>query len=310
MKISVIIPVFNVSKYLGTCLDSVFSQTYEDCEVICVNDGSTDDSGSILSSFSAAHPGMVVIDQKNSGLSAARNTGLRHAHGEYLLFLDSDDWIEPHALERLSSVSDGQDMICFNGRRYLEDCGEYEEADTLTPEQNISGWDYYNKYSLQPRRFAFVCVVLRAYRREFLIKNDLWFAEGIYHEDNRFTPMACYYAKDVRVINDVLYTYRIRRSSITTTRNLKRDKDLLETANMLSAFFVEKEDCSKTVIYRALTHHYQAPFARSSAKEDKDLLPLINWRLYKTVSRTKARHKIQYLAMRINPAVFRLANRI
>lgn len=310
MKISVIIPIYNVSKYLGTCLDSVLSQANADVEVICINDGSTDDSGAILSSYSSTHPEMVVIDQKNAGLSAARNAGLKRAQGEYVMFLDSDDWIEPDALAKLASVTNDQDMICFNGRRYLEDSGEFEEADTLAPEQNITGWEYYNKYSLQPRRFAFVCVVLRAYKREFLIKNGLWFAEGIYHEDNRFTPMACYYAKSVRVIDDVLYNYRVRGSSITTTRNLKRDKDLLETANILSSFFAEKEDCDRTVVYRALTHHYQAPFARSTSKEDKELLPLVNWKLYRTVSHTKARHKIQYIAMRVNPIIFRLANKI
>lgn len=310
MLISVIIPVYNVDKYLGTCLDSVFSQTYGDYEVICVNDGSTDNSGDILDAYSSAHPGLIVVNQENAGLSAARNTGLKHAHGEYVLFLDSDDWLEKDSLRVLSDAACGQDLICFNGRRFIEDQGLYEAADSMTPIDEISGWEYYNRFSLQTRRFAFVCVVLRMYRREYLVENDLWFAEGIYHEDNRFTPLACYYAKKVRVIGDVLYNYRIRSSSITTTRNIKRDKDLIETANVLSSFFVNRVECDKTVIFRALTHHYQAPFVRSSNKEDKDLLPLVDWRLYKSVSQTKARHRIQYMAMRLSPSIFRLVNKI
>lgn len=310
MMFSIIIPVYNVALYLPACLDSVQAQTFPVFEVICVNDGSTDDSLNIIEQYAAKDSRIKVVSQANAGLSAARNTGMLAATGEFVLFLDSDDWLEPQALERLASIIEGQDMICFNGRRYLEDYGKYEEADTLTPEQNISGWEYYNKYSLQHRNFAFVCVVLRLYRRDFLIENNLWFAEGIFHEDNRFTPLACFFAKNVRVINDTLYNYRIRSSSITTTRNLKRDKDMLETANMLSSFFISKNEVEKTIIYQALTHHYQAPFARSSSKEDKDLLPIVDWKLYKTVSRTKIRHRIQYLAMRLSPSVFRIINRI
>ena len=310
MKLSIVIPVYNVEKYLRQCLDSVLAQTFSDYEVICVNDGSTDGSGRILKEYASGHSVVKVVEQKNGGLSAARNAGLKKAEGEYVLFLDSDDWLEKDALQTLADATDGQDMICFNGRRFFEDQDRYEAADKLIPVEEMSGWDYYNKFSLQHRNFAFVCVVLRLYRREFMLENSLLFAEGIYHEDNRFTPLACYHAGKVRVIDNVLYDYRIRSSSITTTRNIKRDKDLLETANFLAAFFVGKSDCAKTVVYRALTHHYQAPFTRSSRKDDKELLPLVDWKLYRAVSRTKARHRLQYLAMRISPGVFRLINKI
>lgn len=310
MKISVIIPVYNVEQYLRQCIDSILNQTFSDYEVICINDGSTDDSGKILMEYADGNPVIKVIEQKNRGLSAARNTGLKIADGEYVLFLDSDDWLEKDALQILADAVDGQDMLCFNGRRFIEDQIRYEAADDISQVDEISGWDYYNRFSLQHRNFAFVCVVLRLYRRDFLRENNLLFAEGIYHEDNRFTPLACYYAENVRVIDDVLYNYRIRSSSITTTRILKRDKDLLETANMLSSFFVNKNEVDKSILYQALTHHYQAPFVRSSSKEDKVLVPLVDWKLYKSVSRTKTRHRIQYFAMRLSPSIFRIVNKI
>lgn len=308
--ISIIIPVYNVASYLPKCIDSVLTQSCTDFEAIFVNDGSTDDSLSILEEYSSLDLRIKVVSQENGGLSAARNTGLNLAQGDYVFFLDSDDWIEQNALEILASSIDGQDMICFNGRRYIEDTGEFEKADDLTAETNISGWEYYNKYSLQPRNFAFVCVVLRLYSREFLLKNNLKFAEGIYHEDNRFTPLACFYAQKVSVINDVLYNYRVRPSSITTTVSVKRQKDLILTANFLSKFFVSKQIPDKNVIYRALTHHYQSAFLKSDRNTDRELVKLVDWKLYKTVARTKLRHRLQFAAMRLSPSLFRLLIKI
>ena len=106
-------------------------------------------------------------------MSEARNTGLRVAKGDYVFFLDSDDWIEPNTLQVLSKNINGEDFIGFNGRRYFED-GTQEVPDKDVVENNMSGWEYYNKYALVSRKFHFVCVVLRIYRREFLLDNNLF----------------------------------------------------------------------------------------------------------------------------------------
>ena len=238
-------------------------------------------------------------------MSAARNTGLNHAQGDYVFFLDSDDWIEPDALKILSEKLSDEDMVCFSGRRYLEAENKYEEPDKMEPESDISGWEYYQKHALESRKFAFVCVVLRLYRRQFLQENDLKFTEGIYHEDNMYTPVVCYYAKKVKVISDCLYDYRVRGNSIMTTRSIKHNKDILYIANTLSEFFVSKSDVEKTVVYRALTQHYQSVFKDTKPEDDKVLLPMVNWELYKTVSRKKMRHRMLYLALRVSPKVFR-----
>lgn len=306
MKFSIIVPIYNVEQYLPKCLESLQEQTFQDFEVICVNDGSKDGSVTIAEKWIGTRH--TLINQANAGLSAARNAGLAAAKGEYVLFLDSDDWLEPKALQILWENLDGEDMLCFNGRRYMEDRQQYEEADCMKSEQGLSGWEYYCRHALESRRFAFVCVVLRCYKREFLLSNNLRFKPGIFHEDNLFTPYACYYAQKVKVIPDVLYDYRVRNSSIMTTRSLKHWKDILGTANELAAFFQGKP-IKKTTIHQALTHYYQSAFASVGAKEDKELLPLVDWRLYKTVSRTKRRHRIQYAAMRISPKVFRVINK-
>jgi len=307
---SLIIPVYNVEKYLKECLDSVLCQTYGDWEAICINDGSTDGSATILEEYAAKDSRFKVISQANGGLSVARNSGLEAASGDYVLFLDSDDYLEKDALRIIADNLSDEDLLCFSGRRFFEESGEYEKADVLPQETFETGWEYYSKHALDKRSFAFVCVVLRCYRRAYLLKNSLQFKPGIYHEDNMFTPLACYYAKKVKVIPDVLYDYRVRESSIMTTRSLKHKEDIISIANSLAAFFVPQAGIEKTTVYKALTHHYQSVFAtESSRKEENHLLSMVDWKMYKAVSRTKARHRIQYLALRISPALFRVISK-
>lgn len=298
MKFSVIIPVYNVEAYLQACLDSVLNQTFEDWEAICVNDGSTDNSAAILEEYGHKDGRFKIVSQSNGGLSAARNMGLKAAAGEYVLFLDSDDWLESNALKIISQSLNEEDMLCFSGRRFFEKENRYHEADQLKAWSYATGMDYYNENALAVRDFAFVCVVLRAYKREFLLSHELWFKVGIFHEDNLFMPFACYYAKEVKVINDCLYDYRVRANSITTTGNVKRLRDLLGTANSLAAFFLPKQGFDKTVVYRAITHHYQSVFLNASQEEKKELKGLCDWRLYRKVSRTKLRHRLNYLKNR------------
>lgn len=311
MMFSLIIPVYNVEKYLRECLESVLCQTYGDWEAICINDGSTDGSATILEEYAAKDSRFKVISQANGGLSAARNSGLEAASGDYVLFLDSDDYLGKDALRIIADNLSDEDLLCFSGRRFFEESGKYEKADVLPQESFETGWEYYSKHALDKRNFAFVCVVLRCYRRAYLLENRLRFKPGIYHEDNMFTPLACYYAKKVKIIPDVLYDYRVRGSSIMTTRSLKHKEDILTIANSLAAFFVPQAGIEKTTVYKALTHHYQSVFIdKVSRKEERHLLSMVDWKLYKTVSRTKARHRVQYLALRISPSLFRLIAKI
>lgn len=299
MKFSIIIPVYNVEQYLRDCFDSVLNQTFYDWEAICVNDGSTDGSAAILEEYAVRDKRFKIVTQSNGGLSAARNTGMEVAEGDYIVFLDSDDWLELGALETLAKNLDGEDMICFSGRRYFEDEKNYRQSDNLNERCYFSGMDYYNGNALQSRDFAFVCVVLRAYRRDFLVHSHLLFKQGIYHEDNLFTPIACCFAQKVKQINNCLYDYRVRANSIMTTNNTKRLHDLMETANVLAAFFIPKQGFDKTVVYRAITHHYQMVFVNVSKEERKELKRLCDWQLYKIVSHTKLRHKWNYWKNRV-----------
>lgn len=303
MKFSIVVPVYNVEQYLDDCLKSLQEQAFADHEIICVNDGSTDHSREILSEWETRIPQLKIIDRKNGGLSAARNTGLAAASGDYIIFVDSDDWMEPIMLNRLAEEANGEDMICFVCRK-----SDNGTTDNLVPERT-DGWNYYNRHALEHHEVPFVCVWQRCYRREFLEENNLRFREGILHEDNEFTPRACLKATSIKVIPDVLYNYRVRPGSIMTTRGLRSKESLITIGNELSELFAKEHGIDKTVAYQAFTQCYQMAFIDNTREEDLQLKHLVDWHCYRRVSRTKLRHRINYMALRISPTLFRFINK-
>ncbi len=309
MKFSVVIPAYNVEAYINACLESVVSQSFGDWEAIVVDDGSTDGTGALCDSFAEKDNRFRVVHQANGGLSAARNAGMDLAKGEYLVFVDGDDWLEREALTVLADALHDEDVLCFSGRRFFEESGRYEEADCLESRTYADGWEYYCENALKPRMFAFVSVVLRAYRRAFLEETALRFREGIFHEDNLFTPLACYYARKVRVLDTCLYNYRVRNGSTMTTPTLGKLFNKIVVANELAAFFIPKEGIEKTTVYRYITHVYQTVFYEQDAGE-KELLKAVDWRSYYAVSRTKLRHRVLYAALRMSPNLFRRINKM
>lgn len=307
---SIIIPVYNVEKYLRDCLDSVLNQTYQgNYEVVCVNDGSTDESLEILNEYSKKYPNLNIINSENGGTASARNIGINAAKGEYIWFVDSDDWIEKKSLQVFSEhlINFKPDVFCFNGKLVYEDDG-HEEQDEGIAENNLTGWEYYNKYALQSRKFHFVCVVLRLYKREFIIKNNLLFETGILHEDNLWMPQMFYYAENVSSISNSLYIYRIREGSKMQTVSKKKVLDIIRVANKLSEFFIPKTGIDKSVVYRETAGEYFSVYMppKSDVLENdfSDVKRMINWDSFKTVS-VYPRHKRIYRLIRIHPFLFK-----
>lgn len=294
MKFSIIIPVYNVESYLRECLDSVLHQTFAGWEAIFVNDGSTDSSFAILEECAAKDERIKIVNQPNAGTAAARNTGMRMAQGDYIVFLDSDDWLESHALQTIAEKLKGEEVLCFSGRRFIEATNEFHDADVLPEKLYKSGMTYYNENALLPRDFAFVCVVLRVYQRRFLLEHGLFFDDDVTYEDNLWVPLTLFHTHSVRVISDSLYVYRIRQGSKMQEVSLVRKKDKLKVANRLAAFFTAQEGFEKKIVYQAITHHYQSVFVNASQEEKKALRELCDWRLYRKVSRTKFRHRLNY----------------
>ena len=225
-KVSVIVPVYNVEKYLGECLDSVLRQTLSDIEIICVNDGSTDGSASILAEYAARDPRIKIITQPNGGLSAARNAGMDVASGEYIYFPDSDDYIADATLERCCAICDrdGLDQLVFSAEMLFEDetmsaaeresrRRHFQVPDEMAGEV-LGGADLLEKL-LDMKRYC-VSVPCRLFRREPLERAHLRFEVGLLHEDILFTPLSLLAARRVGMVVEKFYFRRYRTGSIVT----------------------------------------------------------------------------------------------
>ena len=232
-EISVIVPAYNVEKYIGECLDSLINQTFGDIEIICVNDGSTDSTPDILNEYASSDSRIRVISQKNKGLSGARNTGLRNAEGKYIYFIDSDDYLELDALEKLYNLS-GQkdlDMVMFKLINVDDDTKEkyqnkyYEMKYLKDFEGKVFSHEDIPEYVYRIP----VSIPGKFFRKELI--SDMEFVEGIIFEDNVFFIEALFKAGRVCFLNEYLYYRRIRQDSIITSN--KNFTDYITVSNLL-----------------------------------------------------------------------------
>lgn len=215
MFLSVIVPVYNVERYLAECLTSIVEQDFDDFEVICVNDGSTDGSAVILNQFANKYPKVNVINQENRGLSGARNTGMRFVKGDWIWFVDSDDYIKEGAIKSLYNMAtQNVDIVSFNVELVFEDTPEKKhKMNQITHTMQCSGKEY---LALAKYHEAFSVVWQRIYRTSFLKTNEFHFYEGIIHEDVLFSSLVCATVRQVIVTSEVFYVYRRRNGSILT----------------------------------------------------------------------------------------------
>ena len=226
MKLSIIIPVFNVERYVEKCLRSCLAQDipYSDYEIIVVNDGSIDGSLTVVERIAKSATNITVISQENRGLSAARNTGLQAAKGEFVWFVDSDDWIEKNCLKGLTDSFGDNDVIKIGHSLVY-----FDKIITHIPKAVETGKELIMRDFLRPAPFYIM-------RLGFLKEHSLSFTVGIYHEDTEFTPRMLYLCKNLAVYPHSLYKYLQRENSITTTVNPKRAFDLLKVAQSLFNF--------------------------------------------------------------------------
>ena len=238
-KLSIIIPVYNVEKYIGRCLKSCLNQygaNVEDYELVIVNDGTKDNSMQIVEKMTYNHSGSCIINQSNQGLSMARNAGLKAAKGDYVWFVDSDDWIEQGCVKEIIECIEQTrvDVLQLQYRNvYSDDTPCDEHYSTING--IVSGKDLLitNKY--------FTAVPFMIYRREFLMKHELHFYPRIYHEDNEFKPKAIYLAESCASYDKIAYNYfKGNANSITAQLKLKNGMDLFIVMNSLFNFVKEQ----------------------------------------------------------------------
>lgn len=214
-KVSVIIPVYNVEPFLARCLDSVVGQTLREIEIVCVDDGSPDRSIDILRRYAAVDDRIRVISQENRGLGGARNRGFDAAAGEYILFVDSDDWIDPAYCERLydAARATGADVACASMLKIRPSYSKW----TIRYTQRVEVTDAVEKFRVCrcPPDFY---VMNKLLRREMLLRLGLRFRERVCYEDVEYTMRVLGEGGTLVTVPDVVYRYMVNGASITKSR--------------------------------------------------------------------------------------------
>lgn len=226
-KVSVIVPVYNVAKFLPQCLESLINQTLTDMEIICINDGSTDNSLDILNSYAKKDNRIIIIDKENSGVSASRNIGLDRANGEYVMFLDSDDYfVSPDSCQKAfdTITSNNADIGIFGYYDLLNETELEPSFRTLKLKQMIKGETEIDYYTFQSSIWD------KIYRLSFLRKNNIKFVEGLKTAEN---VIFCFMTKFANpkyfLFDEILYVYRTDREGSVTTSNFNAVKSNFES---------------------------------------------------------------------------------
>lgn len=245
LRISIIIPVYNVEQYIEECLMSVTNQTMtEGIECIIVDDCGQDNSATIAKHFVDSYQGDIrftfIQREKNGGLSAARNTGIEAATGEYVYFLDSDDYLVPSAFETLISIADRNGGVDLLPALYITNAGHHMNQFGGHSFPEFSDNQKIIKCALLDYDRIPVTAANRLIRRQLIIDNALWFKEGIIHEDNYWTFFLAKHVKRMAFCPRKLYFYRETPGSITKSKNT--ENEVLAFKTMVRDFTVNIDD--------------------------------------------------------------------
>lgn len=236
MKLSIIVPIYNVAPYLRKCVDSLLAQDISDYEIILVNDGSTDNSGEIAQQYADTYANVKLISQENKGLSVARNVGIKQANGKYIIFVDSDDYLQPNCLGDLIAQAEIDELDVLRFRYQNVD----EKGEVFVPHQGML--TDYNDYSPLPTdglTFLNERMWVQCYAVQFLIKTEIakqeLFTPNIYFEDVDWTPRMLFRAKRVASVDSIVYNYLWREGSITLSQKdiAKQRKQLCDKIYLL-----------------------------------------------------------------------------
>lgn len=239
--VSIIVPVYNVEKYLDKCLNSLVNQTLNNIQIIIVNDGSTDNSQAVINDYMMKfNSNIISLIKENGGLSDARNYGLKYAEGEYIGFVDPDDWVELDMYEKLYNYAKDKnadivisDFIFEPSNQISKSKLEINKSLTLSNNPNL----LFEEPSVCNKLFK------RSLFEEYLIK----FPFGLYHEDRFTIVQLYYYSKSIYYIGEAYYHYlKQRENSITTSINMKKFDDIIIIIEKIDSFLTEKK-CNKSL---------------------------------------------------------------
>lgn len=284
MKFSIIVPIYNVETYLSECLESLINQTYSNIEVIAVNDGSTDSSPLILEKYAKTDSRIVVINQANKGLSEARNAGLSIATGNYVLFVDSDDYISTSLCQsayQFIKVNGEIDLIQYVRKRFTLN---YTCDDPIIIDVNrnvYEGKEWLEKSIIGGTFYGSSCN--KIYKRSLIEKHNLRFYPNILYEDTMFVVQMSCFAKSVGLLPTEFYFYRFDRNGSIINTISERDKDILISVSKIEKFielnfplFLEKYFIKKMIynwVNSAICYkHALHPFSKKSRSIIKDII--------------------------------------
>ncbi len=235
MKVSIIVPVYNVEKYIDKCLSSLVNQTLKDIEIIVVDDDSPDNSKTIIDKYVKKYPKKVrYFHKENGGQGSARNLGLSKAKGDYIAYVDSDDYIEPDMMEKMynKAIQDNSDIVICGNR----------EVDTSGKELNINLSTVYNNPIIDSI-YGNMAVWNKIYKKDIL--KDMLFREKLWYEDIDFTTKLILSTDKISFINEPLYNYLVRSGSTMNNKNYKRNLELLNAFDEMIKYFKSKKTYKK-----------------------------------------------------------------
>jgi len=303
IKISVIIPVYNVENYLRQCLDSIINQTLKEIEIICINDGSTDSSKQILEEYALKDERIKIINQKNKGVSAARNTGIDAATGEYIGFVDSDDWVKLDAYEKLYNKITREDVdIVFSRYNYVFEDGRIEHNPNYFKELDEIKINSIDE-NLELLKIS-PSIWTKIFKKSFILDNKIRFPEGVLAEDLFFIVQYLLKANGIVYLNNYFsYNYRIRDSGEEkSTIHIRNKKSLmamidgyLKTYNILKD---QKQEKYFSVFFKEHFQYWMNSFilSNTSSSEKKELLEKVSF-LFEKVQEHKLELDMNYLPL-------------
>ena len=286
--ISIIIPVYNVEKYLSQCLESVCGQTYKALEIILVDDGSTDDSGKLCDEWSAKDSLITVIHKENGGVSSARNEGLRAARGNFIGFVDSDDWIEPEMYEKLMAGIGNSDMACCGYVDYPLGTMDTPAEKGITPVSPCSPAEA--AMHIYKRDGYFTAIWNKLYRREALQKEGTFIQMDpslSWGEDEVWLAQVLGNCKRVAFVPEALYHWRPTETSATrNSRITDRQMTLFEAKRRAMKLLPQDMALQRLVRSRMFNDCFSMKVTAYATKD---------WKKYKTISKTLSQIKSAWL---------------
>lgn len=268
MKLSIIVPVYNTEAYVAKCLDSLIEPDLGGYEIIAVNDGSTDSSGEVVRRYGERYPDLVkVVDTPNGGLSHARNVGIEASEADYLLFIDSDDYVSDRAVcEILQVLEQDMDIAVFDFV-HVNESGEVTTAFDGSGRTEAFTLEEYPEFLFCPHN-----AVNKIWKRSLFTEHGIRFAEGLWYEDLATSPKLYPLAQRILPVHQAWYRYLQRQGSITNNRSTARNDEMITVAKLVIDWYRETgryERYREQLCYKFFYEEYLAAVCRANLIDPK-----------------------------------------